>query len=144
MGSASGCESRKIELRLLNKGTVIKYYFLFLDISITEVVDWFSVPDKHPNDYPCLRHKKKIRKFVLLGRRNVHVYNPNCDKDGMYDKKQCHRGTCWCADREGKRIKGSSNKGSVECGMCFFINYYRCILEFLTRGWWNMFERFFN
>nr|KAF6353364.1 insulin like growth factor binding protein 2 [Pipistrellus kuhlii] len=55
-----------------------------------------------------------------------HLYSlhiPNCDKDGLYNLKQCkmavngQRGECWCVDPStGKPLQGSPTvRGDPEC-----------------------------
>ena len=51
------------------------------------------------------------------------MFDPNCNEDGFYAKKQCNSGHCWCSDRDGNLIAGSKKKGDVDCGMCMFEHF---------------------
>lgn len=49
---------------------------------------------------------------LLSNETGISIFIPSCQTDGSYSEVQCHDGTgyCWCADREGKPIHGSSVK----------------------------------
>ena len=64
-------------------------------------------------DGPCSQHKKRMN--VLKANVKRRLFNPTCDDNGFYAKKQCHSGYCWCSDRAGNLIAGSRRKGEVSC-----------------------------
>jgi len=43
-------------------------------------------------------------------RQVVGSYNPQCNDDGTFQKKQCHSSTsmCWCVDSQGQKLATSS------------------------------------
>jgi hypothetical protein len=42
---------------------------------------------------------------------------PQCDDDGFYKPVQCdaNSGQCWCADRNGRRLNGTTTNGNLDC-----------------------------
>jgi hypothetical protein len=57
------------------------------------------------------------RALKAVNRKMKGVFIPRCNKDGSYQKKQCHGSTgfCWCATSEGKEIAGSRRRGKLDC-----------------------------
>ncbi|KAM5289008.1 insulin-like growth factor-binding protein 6 [Ctenodactylus gundi] len=65
---------------------------------------------------PCRRHLdsvlQQLHTEVFRGAQTLYV--PNCDHRGFYRKRQCRssqgqrRGPCWCVDRMGQPLPGSS------------------------------------
>ena len=45
-------------------------------------------------------------------------WKPRCDKEGYYEREQCHdkSGYCWCVDLNGHQIHGTKKYGSAHCG----------------------------
>lgn len=43
---------------------------------------------------------------------------PRCDKEGYYEREQCHdkSGYCWCVDLKGNMIHGTKKYGTAHCG----------------------------
>ncbi|MGH0114461.1 UNVERIFIED_CONTAM: hypothetical protein FKN15_017761 [Acipenser sinensis] len=81
--------------------------------------------DKQETVYgPCRRQMVEILKQLKNSSRILTqaLYLPNCDKKGLYKRKQCkpshgrRRGICWCVDRYGLKLPGSENKGAdIHC-----------------------------
>ena len=42
---------------------------------------------------------------------------PRCDKEGYYEREQCHdkSGYCWCVDLNGNMIADTKKYGSAHC-----------------------------
>ncbi|XP_074662293.1 SPARC-related modular calcium-binding protein 1-like isoform X2 [Tubulanus polymorphus] len=66
----------------------------------------------------CQEEKLKAEKSQqqsdgATGAGVVGIYIPNCEADGSFSKVQCHQATgyCWCVNKEGKPIPGTSVKG---------------------------------
>ncbi|XP_055975973.1 insulin-like growth factor-binding protein 6, partial [Sorex fumeus] len=73
---------------------------------------------------PCRRHLdsvlQQLHTEVFRGAHTLYV--PNCDHRGFYRKRQCRssqgqrRGPCWCVDRMGQPLPGSSEgHGNSPC-----------------------------
>ncbi|OWK16680.1 IGFBP6 [Cervus elaphus hippelaphus] len=68
---------------------------------------------------PCRKHLdsvlQQLQTEVFRGPHTLYV--PNCDHRGFYRKRQCRssqgqrRGPCWCVDRMGQPLPGSSEGG---------------------------------
>ncbi|XP_055487874.1 insulin-like growth factor-binding protein 5 [Leucoraja erinacea] len=64
---------------------------------------------------PCRRQMdvvlQSLRKEAYLSPHEVYI--PNCDRKGLYKRKQCkpskgkRRGLCWCVDKHGFKLPGS-------------------------------------
>ncbi|XP_078260455.1 insulin-like growth factor-binding protein 5b [Rhinoraja longicauda] len=64
---------------------------------------------------PCRRQMdvvlQSLRKAAYLSPHEVYI--PNCDRKGLYKRKQCkpskgkRRGLCWCVDKHGFKLPGS-------------------------------------
>ncbi|XP_051882060.1 insulin-like growth factor-binding protein 5b [Pristis pectinata] len=78
--------------------------------------------DRHQSGYkheselgPCRRQMEvvlqSLNKAVYLSPDEVYI--PNCDRKGLYKRKQCkpskgkRRGLCWCVDKYGFKLPGS-------------------------------------
>ncbi|WAQ96272.1 TICN2-like protein [Mya arenaria] len=46
------------------------------------------------------------------------VWDVRCDKEGFFEREQCHEktGYCWCVDLNGNEIHGTKQHGSAHCG----------------------------
>ncbi|XP_045212627.1 uncharacterized protein LOC123563726 [Mercenaria mercenaria] len=58
---------------------------------------------------PCLEKKRLT---------DPKVWVPRCDKEGYYEREQCHdnSGYCWCVDINGNEIVGTKKLGGGHCG----------------------------
>lgn len=58
---------------------------------------------------PCLEKKRLT---------DPKDWVPRCDKEGYYEREQCHDNTgyCWCVDINGNEIVGTKKIGSAHCG----------------------------
>lgn len=64
---------------------------------------------------PCRRQMEvvmqSLKKAAYLSPHEVYI--PNCDRKGLYKRKQCkpskgkRRGLCWCVDKYGLKLPGS-------------------------------------
>ena len=43
------------------------------------------------------------------------VFVPKCKPDGQYEDQQCHELYCWCVDKDGNKIPGTTVRGSAVC-----------------------------
>ena len=43
------------------------------------------------------------------------VFKPKCKPDGQYEDQQCHELYCWCVDRNGLKIPGTTIQGPAIC-----------------------------
>ncbi|KAB1269527.1 Insulin-like growth factor-binding protein 6 [Camelus dromedarius] len=73
---------------------------------------------------PCRRHLDSVLQQLQteIYRGSQTLYVPNCDHRGFYRKRQCRssqgqrRGPCWCVDRMGQPLPGSSDgNGNSPC-----------------------------
>ncbi|XP_011374147.1 insulin-like growth factor-binding protein 6 [Pteropus vampyrus] len=81
-----------------------------------------AIPDTEMG--PCRKHLDSVlQQLQTEVYRGAHtLYVPNCDHRGFYRKRQCRssqgqrRGPCWCVDRMGQPLPGSSDSnGSSPC-----------------------------
>lgn len=58
---------------------------------------------------PCLEKKRLT---------DPDDWVPRCDKEGFYEREQCHdkSGYCWCVDLNGNAIVGTKQLGKAHCG----------------------------
>ncbi|XP_038646139.1 insulin-like growth factor-binding protein 5 [Scyliorhinus canicula] len=64
---------------------------------------------------PCRRQMEvvmqNLKKAAYLSPHEVYI--PNCDRKGLYKRKQCkpskgkRRGLCWCVNKNGLKLPGS-------------------------------------
>ncbi len=64
---------------------------------------------------------KANRNALDVERDLIPCYDPVCTTDGKYARLQCSYNVpewCWCADKEGRPIEGTLEKGkkAEECG----------------------------
>ena len=89
---------------------------MFQLISILTDKSTNNIGDAFAADGPCSQHKKR-RNSLATTQGTRKFFDPTCDEDGFYAKKQCHSGYCWCSDPDGNLIAASKKKGDVDCGM---------------------------
>ena len=78
----------------------LKYLFFFcLSVNLTKCEEeTLSALDKLAMDPP------------MLG-----VFVPKCKPDGQYEDQQCHELYCWCVDKDGEKIPGTTVRGPAVC-----------------------------
>ncbi|XP_028279542.1 CD74 molecule, major histocompatibility complex, class II invariant chain b [Parambassis ranga] len=60
----------------------------------------------------------------------VPGFRPACDKNGLYQAKQCFMEHCWCVNLvSGEEIPGSMNQGQVVCSRAVFAGSMSKVLE---------------
>ena len=69
-----------------------------------------------------LSEKKCMKEYKLAIRNYIATrFVPQCNRDGSYSPVQCgpQWSSCWCVDRNGKRLKGTETKGWPSCRKLF-------------------------
>lgn len=61
--------------------------------------------------------KTKCQEEAGPGPSKIGTYKPQCDEQGNYKPIQCWHGTgyCWCVDKSGTAIEGTSVRGYPDC-----------------------------
>ncbi|XP_035506133.1 H-2 class II histocompatibility antigen gamma chain [Scophthalmus maximus] len=70
-----------------------------------------------PTSEPATVTKTKCQLEAAPGPGKVGSYKPQCDEQGQYLPKQCWfpTGFCWCVDKNGRVIEGTSVRGHPNC-----------------------------
>ncbi|XP_008325325.1 H-2 class II histocompatibility antigen gamma chain [Cynoglossus semilaevis] len=70
-----------------------------------------------PTPEPTVAVKTKCQKEAESGAGKIGSFKPQCDSQGQYIPTQCWRATgfCWCVDKEGTPIEGTSIRGIPDC-----------------------------
>ncbi|KAJ8004131.1 hypothetical protein DPEC_G00155590 [Dallia pectoralis] len=77
-----------------------------------------------PESGPCRRKLDAVVQRMKYTSRVMafSLYLPNCDKKGLFKRKQCKpslgrkRGICWCVDRFGVQLPGTDlSGGDIQC-----------------------------
>ena len=52
------------------------------------------------------------------GQPLVGAFVPKCQESGEFESVQCwgSTGNCWCVDKDGREIVGTSQRGKPDCG----------------------------
>ncbi|GAB1602508.1 uncharacterized protein LOC115232456 [Argonauta hians] len=61
---------------------------------------------------PCFSHLRRLRSDAVM---KSATFIPHCDRDGYYEKRQCHKGICWCVDLNGNQIMGTRTRNTPHC-----------------------------
>lgn len=69
-------------------------------------------PVEFKNFGTCPERARCEAQRALLMKQGNQMFVPECNADGSYAEVQCHKSTgyCWCADKDGKPVRGSSVK----------------------------------
>ncbi|XP_068570758.1 CD74 molecule, major histocompatibility complex, class II invariant chain a isoform X2 [Cebidichthys violaceus] len=61
--------------------------------------------------------KTKCQMEATTGASKIGAYKPQCDEQGHYKPMQCWAptGFCWCVDKTGTPIEGTSMRGHPDC-----------------------------
>ncbi|CAB1337052.1 unnamed protein product [Coregonus sp. 'balchen'] len=74
-------------------------------------------PPAPPTPQPAAGLQTKCNLDKSSHRRKLGAYLPQCDQQGNYLPMQCWHATgfCWCVDKNGTPIEGTSMRGRVSC-----------------------------
>ena len=63
----------------------------------------------------CQEETIKALDKLALDPPLLGVFVPRCKPDGEYEVQQCHELHCWCVDKDGNKIPGTTVWGSAVC-----------------------------
>ncbi|XP_053180180.1 CD74 molecule, major histocompatibility complex, class II invariant chain a [Scomber japonicus] len=70
-----------------------------------------------PTAQPALSIMTKCQTEAAPGGSKIGAYKPQCDAQGNYMPMQCWHATgfCWCVDKDGTMIEGTTMRGRPDC-----------------------------
>ena len=63
----------------------------------------------------CQEERQSALDKLALDPPLLGEFKPKCKPDGQYEDQQCHELYCWCVDKSGLKIPGTTIQGPAVC-----------------------------